>query len=376
MGCAKSQAASGAEDGNAVDFKKRHLSMLGHAGEKAVPPVSEKEKTVAKAVDEGNILDLFPDSQTSQKRMFALGTPSELQQKAFADKKIQKSSNAEDSGKDFKIGFVCKKGLKPESPNQDDFSIFVTDAISIFGIFDGHGPYGHDISNFVHETLPEAVVKDERFKEDPVQALTDSFPRTHDLCIEAAQKTNFDCALSGTTATLTLFKQGILYVANVGDSRAVLAVDRGGTLKAVDLTHDHKPDCEVESRRITASGKGCVRRLEGDIPKRVFLKDKMYPGLAMTRSIGDTVGVEAGVICTPDVTKRIIEQDWKFLLLCSDGVWEFISSQEAVDIVSRFQPSDCQKATEALACEAWNRWIKEEGNVVDDITVIINWFEK
>ena len=47
-----------------------------------------------------------------------------------------------------------------------------------------------------------------------------------------------------------------------------------------------------------------------------------------------------------------------------------------MDIVSRFQPSDCQKATEALACEAWNRWIKEEGNVVDDITVIINWFSE
>jgi serine/threonine protein phosphatase PrpC len=304
--------------------------------------------------------------------MFALGMASEIQQKAFADKKTQKSGSAED----FKIGYACKKGLKPESPNQDDFCIFVTDTISIFGVFDGHGPYGHDISNFCHERLPESVVKDEKFKDDPAQALSDAFPATHRSCIDAAQRDGFDCALSGTTATLAMLKQSSLYVANVGDSRAVLAIDRGGQLKAVDLTQDHKPDCEAEARRIIASGKGQVRRLEGDIPKRVFLKDKMYPGLAMTRSIGDTVGVDAGVICTPDVTCQKMEQDWLLLLVCSDGVWEFITSQEAVDIVSRFQPSECQKAAEALASEAWNRWVKEEVNVVDDITVIINWFNE
>ena len=69
-----------------------------------------------------------------------------------------------------------------------------------------------------------------------------------------------------------------LYVANVGDSRAVLARGiKGGELKAEDLTRDHKPDCEAETQRIIDSGKGQVRRLEGDIPKRVFLKDTSKP---------------------------------------------------------------------------------------------------
>jgi len=380
MGCTQAKKSANSEE-NAVDPSQKRLSTA-QKSEKVSQKGSEKEKGAVKTLEEGNILDLFPDSQTSQKRLFVLGTVSEIQQKGFADKKVQKSSNSDDPSKgsdfkDFKIGYACKKGLKPESPNQDDFCIFVTDSISIFGVFDGHGPYGHEISSFTHEMLPETVVKDERFKEDPAQALKDAFPRTHDLCTDAAEKGHFDCALSGTTATLALLKQGSLYVANVGDSRAVLARgSRGGELKAEDLTQDHKPDCEAESRRIAASGKGQVRRLEGDIPKRVFLKDKMYPGLAMTRSIGDTVGVDAGVISTPDVTSRRIEQDWRFLLVCSDGVWEFINSQEAVDIISRYHPSDCQKGAEALASEAWNRWIQEEGNVVDDITVIIYWFSE
>jgi serine/threonine protein phosphatase PrpC len=350
--------------------------------EKVSRKSGEKEKGAAKSLQEGSILDLFPDYATSQKRMFVLGTTSEIVQKGFADKKVQRSASSDDSSKaeskDFRIGYACKKGLKPESPNQDDFCIFVTDNVSIFGVFDGHGPYGHDISGFVHEILPEILVKDERFKEDPAQAsvaMKDAFPKAHQLCIDSADARNFDCALSGTTATLALLEQDSLHIANVGDSRAVLARgSRGGELRAEELTKDHKPDCEAESRRIIASGKGQVRRLEGDIPKRVFLKDKMYPGLAMTRSIGDTVGVDAGVISIPDVSSKRIEQDWRFLLLCSDGVWEFITSQEAVDLVSRYHPSDCQKGAEALASESWNRWIKEEGNVVDDITVILYWF--
>jgi len=71
-----------------------------------------------------------------------------------------------------------------------------------------------------------------------------------------------------------------------------------------------------------------------------------------------------------------VQKDWRFILLCSDGIWEFISSQEAVDIVGRHPASEVQKAADTLASEAWNRWIKAEGNVVDDITVICAWFHE
>mmetsp|Transcript_75576 Transcript_75576/g.133793 ORF Transcript_75576/g.133793 Transcript_75576/m.133793 type:complete len:362 (-) Transcript_75576:43-1128(-) len=299
--------------------------------------------------------------------------------KALRTKKIQKFGEETIKAAGHQIGFACKKGLKPESPNQDDFCIICSDSDVILGVFDGHGPYGHDISNFAHETLPEQVVRDSRFKEDPAQALGDAFSKTHNLCTEQAKSQNgavFDCTLSGTTATVVLQRQDSLHVAHVGDSRAVLAKGRTASeLKAEDLTVDHKPDIQEERRRIEEHG-GQVRRLEGDIPHRVFLPNKMYPGLAMTRSIGDEVGVSAGVISTPDVSTRQIAQDWRFLVLCSDGVWEFIKSQEAVDIVKKFPAQDAQKSAEALASEAWNRWIEEEGNVVDDITVIVAWFNE
>lgn len=379
MGCSSTRSAN-AED-NAVDSsRKRGLSLP--ESDKVEQKSKEEDAAIVKILEEGDILDLLADAHNNKNRMSVLGLPTEMQQKGFADKKVQKSSSSEDMSKASdckipKIGYVCKKGLKPESPNQDDFCIYSTDCISIFGVFDGHGPYGHDISNYVRCRLPETVVRDKRFRDDPKQALKDGFKTTHDRCVEDSIKygSTFDCALSGTTATVALIREGSLYIANVGDSRAVLARSSpGGELKAEDLTADHKPDCsEAERKRIEDSGKGQVRRLEGDIPHRVFLKDKMYPGLSMTRSIGDTVGVEAGVISTPAVISKRMQQDWRLLLVCSDGVWEFISSQEAVNIVSPFMPNECQKAAEALASKAWNRWIEEEENVVDDITVIISW---
>jgi len=356
----------GNSQGNVVEHDRRRLSVS--KAEKVAKDSEAEGRGAVKATGEGNILDLFPGAH---RRTSLCGVASEVQQKGFADKTMARGG--EDAVGSHKIGYACKKGLKPESPNQDDFCVFRMDSISIYGVFDGHGPYGHDISNFVQVTLPRSFVQDPNFQDDPEKALASAFPETHRLCAESQAEGHFDCALSGTTATLAMHRDGTLYIAHVGDSRAVLARKQGNEFKSEDLTVDHKPTCETERRRIQAAG-GQVKRLEGDIPYRVFLSGKMYPGLAMTRSIGDTVGTTAGVTSTPEIRAVEVQKDWRFMLLCSDGIWEFINTQEAVDIVARHSSSDVQKAAESLASEAWNRWIREEGNVVDDITVIAAWF--
>lgn len=366
-------SAKGVKSQNQVAERDRRRLSVNRVAEEVVnnkPESDQRGNVVTSAAPEGNILDLFPQAT----RRFSLtGTADSEQQTGFADKATRKGG--EESLGSFKVGCACKKGLKPESPNQDDFCIFRTDSLAIFGVFDGHGPYGHDVSGFVQDMLPKTVAQDTHFNDDPEKALRSAFPATHRKCTESQTEGRFDCSLSGTTATLLLQREGTLYVAHVGDSRAVLAKQVGNELKCEDLTEDHKPIVEAERRRIQAAG-GQVKRLDGDIPYRVFLNGKMYPGLAMTRSIGDTVGVTAGVTSTPDVKMLRVQKDWRFILLCSDGIWEFISSQEAVDIVSKFPAAEVQKAAEALASEAWDRWIREEGNVVDDITVICSYFEE
>lgn len=63
----------------------------------------------------------------------------------------------------------------------------------------------------------------------------------------------------------------------------------------------------------------------------------------------------------------------EFLLLCTDGVWEFISSQEGVDIICNTQKENSpQESAEILAKESWDRWTKHMmGQVVDDITALV-----
>lgn len=311
------------------------------------------------------------------RRLSVSGMPSSIKQDNFENKHQEVKS---DTGffepstlLQWGIGYACRKGLKPESPNQDDFFIVRIDDWGLYGVFDGHGPYGHDVSNFVQRELPKLIYNDPNFLTNPLEALRQSFVTVHQMLeFTAAAHNVFDCSLSGSTATVVLHRKSCkkLYVAHVGDSRCILGQlgENGQTFKHLDMTNDHKPNCEAEQQRIVASG-GQVRRLEGDIPYRVFLKGKLYPGLAMSRAIGDTIGVQAGVICDPDVAEFTIDEGRDlFIVLCSDGVWEFLSSAEVADFVFRNGIRGVQKSADLIAKESWNRWIEMERTVVDDIT--------
>ncbi|CEM04488.1 unnamed protein product [Vitrella brassicaformis CCMP3155] len=306
------------------------------------------------------------------RRLSVSGAPSNGVQRGF-DNKMQELRGDGMSFGDVGVGYACRKGLKPESPNQDDFFIYRMGDWALYGVFDGHGPYGHDVSHFVQQHIPKLVCGHSNFQTDPKAALRYAFLQVHKLLEQTAATGRFDCTLSGSTATVALHRMSEhkLWVAHVGDSRCVLGkVDqKARRVWAVDLTNDHKPNLEAEKKRIVASG-GQVRRLEGDIPYRVFVKGKLYPGLAMSRALGDTVGSSAGVIAEPEITLYNLDPSKdQFIIMCSDGVWEFISSQEAVDMVASRPIKNVQEAAETLAGESWKRWVAEEGNVVDDITV-------
>lgn len=326
----------------------------------------EQERGIIHEVTVKMIDDLLvKDAQ----RSLIFGCPAKDIQKGFDNKHIEVINPHTCVG----IGFACKKGHKPESPNQDDFFILKVNDWSLYGVFDGHGPCGHGVSNFVHNTLPFLLVGDPNFETDTLLTMKRAFRKVHHLLEAASEqpKSRLDCSLSGTTGTLVVHRDNTLYVAHVGDSRAVIGRKReDGTIQAMNLTSDHKPKREDEKRRIESMG-GEVRRLEGDIPYRVFVRNRMYPGLAMSRAIGDTIGTTVGVIPDPDVSAFTLSSDDMFFTVCTDGVWEFVSSQEAVDIVCKHPRAKVQQACEALSFESWNRWLQEEDNVVDDITAII-----
>ncbi|GMH59820.1 hypothetical protein TrRE_jg3216 [Triparma retinervis] len=91
----------------------------------------------------------------------------------------------------------------------------------------------------------------------------------------------------------------------------------------------------------------------------------------MGRSIGDHAVSPVGVIASPEVTHHDITPSDLFIIAASDGVWEFITSQQAVDIVTRHLPQGANKACEALIEKAAELWREEEGDYRDDITAVI-----
>jgi len=104
---------------------------------------------------------------------------------------------------------------------------------------------------------------------------------------------------------------------------------------------------------------------------RVWLKDEDRPGLAMSRSFGDTIACRAGVHAVPEVKVFEFSEEDKIIVLASDGVWEFLDNEQVASIVyPYFFSKNAEAAAESLIKEAYKSWKREE-SVVDDITCII-----
>ena len=143
----------------------------------------------------------------------------------------------------------------------------------------------------------------------------------------------------------------------------------------IPLNRDHKADEPDEQQRILNAGGrvAAYRDMQGNPlgPARVWHLNEDIPGLAMSRSFGDQAAAEVGVNAIPEITEMNLLESDKFLILASDGVWEFISNDQAVNIVMpHYQNNSAEKAAEALIREALKRW-QEEDTSIDDITCII-----
>jgi protein phosphatase 2C family protein 2/3 len=181
-------------------------------------------------------------------------------------------------------------------------------------------------------------------------------------------------------------------ISNAGDSRAVLAKrsTANGTsendtttsiphLTTLPLSVDQNPDSPGEKERILGAGGFVSPPPEPGLSARVWLDaENTQIGLAMARSIGDHAVKDVGVIAKPVVTVHDVQDEDEFIILATDGVWEFMESEDAVKIVSEHlyckedKDSNCaSKACEALIKAAMAKWHEYEGDYRDDITAIV-----
>mmetsp|Transcript_116445 Transcript_116445/g.336370 ORF Transcript_116445/g.336370 Transcript_116445/m.336370 type:complete len:382 (-) Transcript_116445:180-1325(-) len=381
MGCSQS-GASGVQ----TPTQRRRLSV-GAVDEQQGDPgfdTTEEDRGLIAALSAATVIDMIEDGGSGTGgRRFSIGSQTDQVKTSFVNKSIAHIGD-EISPVSLGMGYTCRKGLKPESPNQDSWTVLKVDGnFSIYGVFDGHGKQGHDVSNFVKDNLPKLIIKDKRFKSSDMPAsLSECFRTVQSLVATADRMKKLSAQMSGTTATVVVHDHSSnkLTVAHVADSTCVLGSwsdsASKGAQSGVALTRDHKPNLKDERARIEKAGGRVV--FDGYANHRVYAKNGRYPGLNMSRCLGDLMGhADAGCSCDPEVLEHPISPKDSVLLLCSDGVWEFITPQEAIDMVGNQTPKQAMNTADTLAKEAWDRWIREEGGaVVDDITVVLVYLQQ
>lgn len=281
-----------------------------------------------------------------------------------------------------RTGKTSHSGRKTNQDSCFAYTKFLEPHQGLMGVMDGHGPQGHKVSAHLKRYLPLTLAEhisrygSDRGGASTAAALVSSFLECHAKLSESPIDMDdalIDCSYSGSTAVLTYLEGRRIVAAWVGDSRAIVVRADPRGPRAVNLTRDHKPHIPSEKDRIMACG-GRVERLIDGLgrpvgPFRVWLHDAWVPGLAMSRALGDVLAHQVGVSSEPETTVADITPQDKFLVLASDGVWEFIDGYEAAELI--ITCSTAEEACRVLVESAYLRWNEVEKNVSDDITVVV-----
>ena len=234
-----------------------------------------------------------------------------------------------------------------------------------FGVFDGHTGnlaakyvasviYGMLQSRFANISAESKYVSS--WKADAAKRLTGIFEEIHRNFLEAVSFAPVGVMdQSGTTATIIYINEHIVLIASVGDSRAIMSSkDEHGKLSFVQLTDNHVASNPAERELVIRRG--------GTVTKSPNGVDRVNGALVITRSIGDS-NLSAFLSRVPSVV-AMTRQEMKdscglercFMVLASDGLWDVMSNQEVVDMVS--------EVLDAYSLAKGNKW--EEGGAFQE----------
>ena len=257
--------------------------------------------------------------------------------------------------------------FKRPKTNQDSYLTKEDAKNYIFGVFDGHGFEGHLVSQSIKEYLNNNITSSTFSSRENI------FSIFKNLSSAINSSKSFNPMESGSTVVLTFISNNTIICANCGDSRAILISENEN--KIIPLSRDHKPELPEEKKRILESG-GRVDKIYGMGPFRVWFKDADYPGLAMSRSIGDGYAHKVGVIDEPEIIEfDVNEIKPRAIILASDGVFEFVKNEDIKDIIGKyFYNMDSQSCAKEIVENSRKIW-ENSGYAIDDITCVVGFFE-
>ena len=295
---------------------------------------------------------------------------------------------------------VCSLVKKPSSTKMKTWP-----KISYFGIFDGHG--GEECSEFLKNNYMNYLVENANFPFDIKLSMIESFQKIEEDFFKLKCKDNLDDSdKSGSCALVSVIFDNKVYIANIGDSRAIMSI--GGGTKVRQLTADQKPDNVKEFERALKNGSK-IYLDDNDDPDRdeskiEFIKDKaelekmkeikensteekifrVYPSdLAVMRTIGDIKakkkefgGIPGTIINIPEVYIFDINSSDDFIVMGCDGIFDDLSNQEIVNAawtVFKNRATEKNYDIHELSLEACDLVIKSalEKQTTDNLSCII-----
>ena len=195
--------------------------------------------------------------------------------------------------------YMEDQGFAIENFNNDPNKI-------IFGLFDGHG--GSKVSKFLQENFPIYLKKMMPFT-NYFQGFVNLFKVLDD------QVRELNCPDAGSTATIVYIERQInkkyLYCINIGDSRCII-INKKGIMR---LSKDDRVEEPEEKERIIKEG-------------GVIYNGRIYGVLMLSRCFGDWNIKNYGVSCEPHIAKIELNEDDLYLVIASDGVWDYMKDEE------------------------------------------------
>ncbi|XP_055547257.1 probable protein phosphatase 2C T23F11.1 [Wyeomyia smithii] len=221
----------------------------------------------------------------------------------------------------YKVGSSCMQGWRIHMEDSHTHILSLPDdpGTAFFAVYDGHG--GANIAQYAGKHLHKFVTRRPEYGDDVKRALQRGFLDVDDAMLNDESLKE---QMAGSTAVAVVIKNERLYCANAGDSRAIACV--GGKLDVLSL--DHKPNNASELERIKRAG-GYVEY------------NRVNGYLALSRALGDfslkknsdKLPEEQVVTAYPDVEEREISDDWDFLVIACDGIWDVLPSQSVLEFV-------------------------------------------
>jgi protein phosphatase 1L len=212
-------------------------------------------------------------------------------------------------------------GSRPYMEDTYSFDVNMPYGFSYYGLFDGHG--GKEVSLYLKEYMKNVIIK---HLKDAVKS-KESFIDVQKILYESFKTIINDIPYktsmtTGSTALVILKHTDKVWVANVGDTRAIM----NNGLTAVKLSNDHKPNEDKEYKRITSLGGKVIKAFKEDVYR-------VNGVLAVSRAIGD-FSLSPHVTWKPEITTFNIKKHNHYIFMATDGVWDVLSNQQVINIIN------------------------------------------